>query len=1462
MEKLTVPTPCKDAALKHSRPRWHYALAILVPLVALAFALHVGRADDGADLGRSSRLEAEVVEEPARVDDAASSASSQVEAPVSQKEAATVGADAPAETPVQPQQAAQSPSVQTVEETVTELADEYQDLEPGVDYEPETIVVSVASGTSPDELEASLEASGIAGMRDVAVRMVTDDVATVQLEAGASVPQCIAELEVSGLVAAAEPNYYLMLFDEVEDSPSEEDEPAGAEGSDLSPDEGNAVVETAADAEQPDEATADQIPTEPAAEPADDAAESTEEAAEPTDGTAEPADDATEPLSTDVPEETEATDETSNQEAPLETMALSDLINDALTLSKSSYAWHLLSINADKAWEAGARGDRDASGRGKVGIAVIDAGFDLTHEDLADNFVGAYNAVGGGQAGTADNMHGDNDHGNHVAGILGAIANNGIGVAGVSYNASIVPVCVSSDGRLVEYADLVNAYAYVIDHADTYNIRVINLSVGAACRSLDGDSGSYEPNDDLSDKIGQTSRILLGYVDRAYDQGIVSVMASGNKLEGADGTVTEVPYEAFPSDYGTAVGVIALRNTKSSDPKAVSKAAYSNYNRVDDAGVALEHDKNISAPGSGIYSTNGSGGYGHNGSTMSGTSMASPMVAGALGLVFAANQDMDSADVALSQRDAATADQAKSILYASARDLGDQGWDPLYGYGEVDAAAAVAAATSGAIEGPAYLKVGETTSYQVSSKLDGWSISSADESVLSVDASGGAQAIAAGTADVMASASDDVGKTHTALLTVNVFGPMSGASELPVDCTTQLAIAGPSGFSWTWASSDESVATASGGLVRGKSPGTATITATLDVDESVSFTWEITVTDEASAHTVEVPVGATYTYDGKAHQGVTEAAHLVVSCTEGQVSEATNAGAYEVTVTPEEGYTWPDGTTDGRVVGWSIKQAVLVATYVGGRTSEGVKPAADEAKVTVEGFVAGESASTAAGYVAPTLDFGDTYSAMGNYDIAPSGGSADNYRFTYVAGKLVVTQKPSAEVTKTYTYNGRAQRVQGVGCTLSASGAKQTVKATDVGTYTATATLEDGYRWADGTTDKTRTITWTIEPASVESAEIEIEELYVYTGEQCKPKPVVVVDGIELEAGVDYTLRYEDNLYAGTALVHVDGRGNYKDTASSVFEIEASSLEDATVTGIADAVYTGGEITPHPVVTVDGRRLTEGVDYTLSYEDNVGAGTATVIVTATSREDDKGGFLGIEYGNYLGECTATFQIFAAGGLDTYTVVNDGAPNVEATNLADVSGAVLDAAERSAAEGGAQIEVWLEISALAEGDVDSQSRALLLDAADSLGATAGPWIDISLYKQVGGFDAVAIGESPIPVRFTLEISEELLPRDGSVMRTFYLIRVHDGKASVIGESANAVLEAESDAFSPHLLAYKDATARGSESPRSPHRGMPTSGKPFTPATGDPSQGMGFIAMFGAAALVLGSYLRRMGSNTAD
>ncbi|MGE4577645.1 MAG: leucine-rich repeat protein [Candidatus Methanomethylophilaceae archaeon] len=94
---------------------------------------------------------------------------------------------------------------------------------------------------------------------------------------------------------------------------------------------------------------------------------------------------------------------------------------------------------------------------------------------------------------------------------------------------------------------------------------------------------------------------------------------------------------------------------------------------------------------------------------------------------------------------------------------------------------------------------------------------------------------------------------------------------------------------------------------------------------------------------------------------------------------------------------WSDGTTSDKTVTWSIAKATLTATYSGETVVFGTAP---ELTVNVTGFVGNETASTAGGYVAPTVSNSDT--AVGTYSLTPAGGAADNYEFSYVAGTLTI----------------------------------------------------------------------------------------------------------------------------------------------------------------------------------------------------------------------------------------------------------------------------------------------------------------------------------------------------------------------------------------------------------------------------------------------------------------------------
>ena len=143
----------------------------------------------------------------------------------------------------------------------------------------------------------------------------------------------------------------------------------------------------------------------------------------------------------------------------------------------------------------------------------------------------------------------------------------------------------------------------------------------------------------------------------------------------------------------------------------------------------------------------------------------------------------------------------------------------------------------------------------------------------------------------------------------------------------------------------------------------------------------------------EPSVARGLTYSGREQVGVPAGEGYEVSG-----GAAAAAGDYEATATLRDGYAWPDGTTAPLSIDWSIAKARLTATYRGEEVAEGEAPAL---RVDVTGFVGGEGPSTAAGYRAPAVSAPSPLAA-GSYELAPAGGAADNYAFSYVAGTLAV----------------------------------------------------------------------------------------------------------------------------------------------------------------------------------------------------------------------------------------------------------------------------------------------------------------------------------------------------------------------------------------------------------------------------------------------------------------------------
>ena len=134
-----------------------------------------------------------------------------------------------------------------------------------------------------------------------------------------------------------------------------------------------------------------------------------------------------------------------------------------------------------------------------------------------------------------------------------------------------------------------------------------------------------------------------------------------------------------------------------------------------------------------------------------------------------------------------------------------------------------------------------------------------------------------------------------------------------------------------------------------------------------------------------------------------------------------------------------------------------------------------------------------------------------------------------------------------------------------------------------------------------------------------------YTGSAIEPTVTVNVGKKTLTAGTDYTVTYKDNTNVGTAKVIVTGKGNYTGSVEAKFNITAKALTASMVRDIAAQTYTGSPIVPELTVKDGETALSKDTDYTVKYQNNLNAGTATVTLTGK--------------GNYSDSVSKTFTIY-------------------------------------------------------------------------------------------------------------------------------------------------------------------------------------------------------------------------------
>jgi thermitase len=249
-----------------------------------------------------------------------------------------------------------------------------------------------------------------------------------------------------------------------------------------------------------------------------------------------------------------------------------------------------------------------STGSASIVIGETDTGVDYEHPDLAANVWSNPGGVGGCPAGThgynalANNVlpaacePKDEDatyggHGTHVAGILGAVGDNGSGVAGVNWHTTLLPVKWLSSAATGDTLNLIEALQWLLAAKQTgVNVRVVN------------DSATFWGT--------ARSQALLEAINTLGENGILFVTAAGNTGEDNDEVAR------YPCDYALS-NEICVTASDNND----QLPSWANYGA---------HTVDLAAPGVSIYSTLAGGGYGY----LSGSSMAAPQVAGAAALIL------------------------------------------------------------------------------------------------------------------------------------------------------------------------------------------------------------------------------------------------------------------------------------------------------------------------------------------------------------------------------------------------------------------------------------------------------------------------------------------------------------------------------------------------------------------------------------------------------------------------------------------------------------------------------------------------------------------------------------------------------------------------------------------------------------------------------------------------------------
>jgi thermitase len=280
--------------------------------------------------------------------------------------------------------------------------------------------------------------------------------------------------------------------------------------------------------------------------------------------------------------------------------------------------WGPRMIQADLAWNT-------TRGNASILVAVIDTGIDWHHPDLAANYV----PLGYDWVNNDTDPADDFGHGTHCAGIIAAVLNNNIGIAGLAQIRIMAEKAIDQNGFGHE-DDLANAIVHAVDQG----ANILSLSWG-----------------------GPDSALIHDAINYAYSHGALVIAAAGNDA-------TECKH--YPAAYENVMSVTATNETD----KPAYFTSFGDWVEVAAPGVDTYSTMPTYPVTLNLYGCDLNYGY------LSGTSMACPQVAGVAALIWSRFPNI-------------TRDQVRAQLRYTADDLGDPGFDEYYGYGRVNARKAV-----------------------------------------------------------------------------------------------------------------------------------------------------------------------------------------------------------------------------------------------------------------------------------------------------------------------------------------------------------------------------------------------------------------------------------------------------------------------------------------------------------------------------------------------------------------------------------------------------------------------------------------------------------------------------------------------------------------------------------------------------------------------------------------------------